>query len=134
MKIRIALLLALLVCWTGCITSSPAAAIKNRDDLAIKGDIDGVVKCYSSGYISRVGADKVKDEALKFIEMKRRSIEQTGRNSEMHNINETINGDKADVSLQLGDMGGQGGVPVLFHMIKESGEWKVDGISEAGGK
>ena len=132
--IKVAILFTLMICLAGCNTSGPTAAVKKRDDLAVKGDIDGVVSCYSSGYISRVGAEKVKDEALKFIELKKRTIQQTGHNAEMHDLKETISGDRSEVAVRFGDPGQPSGFPVTFHLIKENGEWKIDSISEAGGR
>ncbi|HEX8921131.1 MAG TPA: DUF4878 domain-containing protein [Pyrinomonadaceae bacterium] len=131
MSARLILLLALL-CVAGCSSSTPPSSPASVVKIAIanleSGDINSLMKLISRETIKNNGEETVRTKFQKFSDAIRQ-VKAEGGNPKAEQIQESINGDEATVTLVYAVREKDELANLRFTLDKESGEWKVSGMN-----
>lgn len=140
MKAKLVLLAGLL-CLAGCsLIWSPTATVKKFIASAEKGDVATMTSLFSSKAIQKLGREPIRSNNQNFADMTRKAI-AGGAKPQMIQIQETITGNNARVTLIYQDKEKNSSIGMGFDLSKEGGAWKIDNIGgrdpidlgEAGG-
>jgi Domain of unknown function (DUF4878) len=118
-------LLELLNIHPGCsLSAKPSKSVETLCRTVESGDVDGAATFFSSGLISKLGIQALKEDLSRTAtELK----EHSGIKS-IKVLKEDVVGDVAEVTVEI--TRGNGNVsPVHYKLIKEQGVWKVNGVS-----
>jgi TonB family protein len=139
MKTNFLIVTTLAIVLTGCsfLFSGPSATVKKFMAAAEKGDSETMTKLFSSKAIEKIGIDTIKKNNQSFAETSKRARD-TGGTYSMNQLKEVRTGDTARVSFFYQNDKKTDSVKMVFALIKEGGEWKIDDIGgaekdEAGG-
>jgi hypothetical protein len=116
---------ALLIGMASCgISKTPSAVVEDLCRTVERGEIDRAAAFMSQGFVSRQGIDTIK-ESLRQTAL---WIKNDGGIKSIKVLKEDTVGDVAEVAVEVTRGGGDSSV-VYYKLIREKGEWKVDGVA-----
>jgi len=116
---------ALLIGMASCgISKKPSAVVEDLCRTVERGEIDRAAAFMSQGFVSRQGIDTIKES----LSQTALWIKNDGGIKSIKVLKEDTVGDVAEVTVQVTRGGGDSSV-VYYKLIREKGEWKVDGVA-----
>ena len=105
-------------------SKKPSTVVEDLCRTVERGEIDQAAAFMSQGFVSRQGIDKIKES----IRQTALWIKKSGGVKSIEILKEDTVGDVAEVTIKITRGGGDSSV-VYYRLIKEKGDWKVDGIA-----
>jgi len=102
----------------------PSTVVEDLCRTVERGEIDRAAALMSQGFVSRQGIDTIK-ESLRQTAL---WLKNDGGIKEIKVLKEDTVGDVAEVTIQITRGGGDSSV-VHYKLIREQGDWKVDGVA-----
>lgn len=102
----------------------PSTVVENLCRTVERGEIDRAAAFMSQGFVSRQGIDVIK-ESLRQTAL---WLKNDGGIKSIKVLKEDTVGDVAEVTIQITRGGGDSSV-VYYKLIREQGDWKVDGVA-----
>jgi hypothetical protein len=106
------------------LSSRPAKTIEDVIRAVERGDIDQAASYNPQGFISRNGIDSIKES----LRQNALWIKHDGGIKSVEVLKEDTVGEVSEVTIKITRGGGDSSV-VYYNLIKEKGEWKVDGVA-----
>jgi hypothetical protein len=106
------------------VQEKPSSVVESMCRTTERGEIDSAAAFMSQGMVTREGIDRIK-ESLRQTAL---WIKNDGGIKSIKVLNEDTVGNVAEVTIEVTRGGGDSSV-VHYRLIREQGDWKIDGLS-----